>query len=384
MRNFYLTFLFIIFSITAYATHNKAGEITYSHILGNTYKVLVTTYTNTYGTTADRCQLTVHFGDGDSAIAPRINGPLSMCPGAHDGVLIGDSTKLNIYEAIHTFPGSGSFTITVEDPNRNDGICNIPGSVNASFFLHTQLIINPFTGSNNSVQFLAPPLFNALIGIPYIQNVTAYDPDGDVLTYDLIPCMANAQAIAGYSTPAGIIVNNLSGEVSWNTPSVICQYSFAVKISEWKNGTFIGYVVRDFQINVSNGPPAPIFSGTNNWNMNANGTYAYDLIGGDSLELDLDLNFSNSGSLKIFSDAFMYSNPPDTTITYIPTTFHSNFKWYTNTSNIRTAPYIVTFRGASTRYGSDVTLMICVHDNLSSECVHVVGLPEQRKEDHKI
>lgn len=239
-----------------------------------------------------------------------------------------NSTKLNIYETIHTYPGSGSFIITVEDPNRNQGICNIPGSVNASFFLHSELIIDPFMGANNSVQFLAPPIFHALVGIPYFQNVTAYDPDGDVLTYDLIPCMANAQAIAGYSTPPGIMVNNLSGEVSWNTPSVICQYSFAVKISEWRNGTFIGYVVRDFQVNVSNGPPTPIFSGNNNWNSNANGTYAYDLIAGDSLELDIDLSYTNSGSLKIFSDAFMYSNPPDTTITYIPTTFHSNFKWY--------------------------------------------------------
>ncbi|MBK7181823.1 MAG: hypothetical protein IPH89_02235 [Bacteroidetes bacterium] len=52
-------FLFLISIVGAFATHNRAGEITYKHLTGNTYKITITTYTNTFNTTADRCELTV-------------------------------------------------------------------------------------------------------------------------------------------------------------------------------------------------------------------------------------------------------------------------------------------------------------------------------------
>ena len=91
--------VFLIGFTDVYATHNRAGEITYQYI-GDVshpfkYRVTVTTYTNTYLTQADRCDLIVYFGDGDSAIAPRINGPNSLCPGSHDGIMILPNTKLN-------------------------------------------------------------------------------------------------------------------------------------------------------------------------------------------------------------------------------------------------------------------------------------------------
>jgi len=47
--------------------------------------------------------------------------------------------------------------MTMEDPNRNAGIINIPNSVNIPFFLETTLVINPFLGNNNSPELLNPP-----------------------------------------------------------------------------------------------------------------------------------------------------------------------------------------------------------------------------------
>src|SRR5438105_5718883 len=95
---FFLFIFFILITIRpAFATHNRAGEITYTYISGFTYKITVTTYTSTAPiTNADRCEVTVYFGDGDSATAPRINGPnILSCASGHDGVMITSAIKWN-------------------------------------------------------------------------------------------------------------------------------------------------------------------------------------------------------------------------------------------------------------------------------------------------
>src|ERR1035437_10078708 len=99
----FFAFVFLIGFTNVYATHNRAGEITYQCLGGLKYGITVTTYTNTYNTSADRCELPVYFGDSDSAYAPRINGSSSLCPNTHDGVMITPNTKLNIYYVVHTY-----------------------------------------------------------------------------------------------------------------------------------------------------------------------------------------------------------------------------------------------------------------------------------------
>ena len=97
-KNLLLIIILLVSISNSFATHNRAGEITYQHISGRTYKIIVTTYTNTnpLTTQADRCDLLVRFGDADSAIAPRVNGPSLLCNTA-DGQSIVTFTKKNIY-----------------------------------------------------------------------------------------------------------------------------------------------------------------------------------------------------------------------------------------------------------------------------------------------
>nr|MBA3706725.1 gliding motility-associated C-terminal domain-containing protein [Bacteroidota bacterium] len=187
---FILFILFILLGVNSlFATHNRAGEITYEHLNGYTYRITITTYTNTYNTTADRCELVLYFGDGDSATVPRINGPSSLCPSTHDGEMISAFTKLNIYQVTHTYPGPGkTYVLTMEDPNRNAGICNLPNSVNQSFFLRTELMINPFLAPNSSPILLNRPLDNACVGECFEHNPGAYDAEGDSLSYSLSVC----------------------------------------------------------------------------------------------------------------------------------------------------------------------------------------------------
>ena len=65
-RFFAWTFLLLLplfFGVSsAHATHNRAGEITYTHVEGLTYEILITTYTKTTAP-ADRPWLYLYWGD---------------------------------------------------------------------------------------------------------------------------------------------------------------------------------------------------------------------------------------------------------------------------------------------------------------------------------
>lgn len=341
-------FLFIFFLLAglnaAYATHNRAGEITYTHIAGLTYKITVTTYTNTYNTTADRCELTVQFGDGDSATAPRVNGSSTLCPSTHDGVMITSNTKLNIYEVIHTYPGAGrTYVITVEDANRNAGICNIPGSVNQSFFLRTELFINPFLPPNSSPILLNEPLDIACVGECFEHNPGAYDMEGDSLSYSLSVCYANGVPIFGYTFPPGgnININALNGDLTWCSPDRICQYNIAILIKEYKlfRGTryFVGSILRDMQIDVvscaNNAPQINEVKDT-------------CIVAGSNLNFNVTASDPNSNVLTLTASGGPFQMSPAATFSSTPAmgAVTGTFNWTPGCSQAQLLPYLVTFK----------------------------------------
>ena len=189
----------------ANATHQRAGEISYTYISGLTYEFTITTYTYT-PSPADRPQIEVFWGDGTSSVIDR-----SL------KVNLENNISRNIYVTQHTFSAAGTFHITFEDPNRNAGIVNIPSSVEIPFFIETILTINPFIGGNSSPQLLNPPLDNACTNVPFYHNPGAYDADGDSLSYSLINCRGyNGEDIPGYTLPAAsnyIAIDAVTGEV---------------------------------------------------------------------------------------------------------------------------------------------------------------------------
>ncbi|MBQ1780268.1 MAG: hypothetical protein II001_02415, partial [Bacteroidales bacterium] len=175
---------------TAFATHQRAGEISYTYISGLTYEFTITTYTYT-PSPADRPEIEVFWGDGTASIIQR-----------QSKVNMGNDISRNIYITRHTFSAVGTFHVTFEDPNRNAGIVNIPSSVEIPFFIETILVINPFIGGNSSPQLLNPPLDNACTHVPFYHNPGAYDPEGDSLSYSLIECRGyDGENIPGYTYP---------------------------------------------------------------------------------------------------------------------------------------------------------------------------------------
>ena len=334
------------------ATHNRAGEITFQHISGKTYKISVATYTNTdiATTSADRCEITVYFGDGDSAIIPRINGPANnMCTNASDGEMISTYTKKNIYETTHTYPGDGNYTITMEDPNRNAGICNIPNSVDQSFFIRSQLVINTWLVPNNSPELLNPPIDDACVNVCFEHNPGAFDIDGDSLHYSLTNCYANGQAIFGYSFPPNMNSNSIdaaTGDIVWCSPSMLCQYNIAILIKEYRRSPFnnqyyfIGSVIRDMQITVGScTDTAPKINHVPDTCIVAGSTLNFEVTALTSAQLNF-LTIAATGGPFLLSPGASFSS------TASPSPVTGQFSWTPNCSQIQLLPYLVTFKAS--------------------------------------
>lgn len=266
LRFFALKFLLLlplIFAVlSARATHNRAGEITYTHVEGLTYEILITTYTKT-SAPADRPWLYLYWGD-------EVDEPIDSLE-RETVQLLPDDIQINRYRGNHTYGGPGMFEIRVEDPNRNQGVLNIPGSVDVPFSISSLLIIDPMAGHNNSVQLLNPAQQNACLFQPWIHNPGAYDPDGDLLTYDLVSCRGfDSEIIPDYVPPDEVSPGDDSftveaeyGDVVWEVPQIAGIYNVALRIQEWRDvgGVLIkvGEVVRDMQITVelcTNQPPS--------------------------------------------------------------------------------------------------------------------------------
>lgn len=344
MKFRFFTIVVILFLVVykAWATHNRAGEITYTHIADLTYEVTVTTYTKETAP-ADREELTISWGDGSIDTILRTNGIPNQFTNIPQGEVIANDIRLNIYKGIHTYAGNASYTISVEDPNRNSGIVNIQNSVNTPFYIESVLVINPFLGYNTSPVLLNPPIDNAGYHKLYIHNPSAYDADGDSLSYELIPCKGEAgNDIPNYTYPTAtnsITVNAITGDLVWDTPDLIGQYNVAILIKEWRHGTLIGSLIRDMQIDVidtDNDPPvieAPI-----EICVEAGTLIEFDVNATDPNNDKITLT-ATGGPLAITNSPANFTQPVQGT-----GSVSSSFEWQTKCSHVRKQPYQVVFK----------------------------------------
>lgn len=245
-----------------FATHNRAGEITYEQIGDLTIRMTLTTYTRTSSSMADRDSLEIQWGDGSSQWVRRVNG---------SGTVLPNDTKRNLYIAEHTYPGRATYTISMTDPNRNAGIINVnpPNSINVMFHIETTFtFLNPqFQGYNSSPVLLQPPIDIGCVGQLFVHNPNAYDADGDSLAYELIvPRQDRDLPVPNYLFPNQINpgpanltnLNTTTGDFVWLTPQQAGEYNIAILIKEYRAGVLINTIIRDMQIlilNCENRPP---------------------------------------------------------------------------------------------------------------------------------
>lgn len=325
--------LWLLLPVHAFATHNRAGEITYKQTGELTYKITVITYTSTGpGPVADRPELEVQFGDGTKISVPRI-----------EQVFLPDYYKRNKYVWEHTYPGPGTYQIVVEDPNRNRDVKNIPNSVNVVFSIKTILVINPAIGNNSTPVLLNPPIDKAARGYTFIHNPAAFDPDGDSLSYKLAICTAeNGKEIAGYTFPPfsdSLVVDERTGDLIWSAPTELGKYNVAMTIEEWRNGVKIGRIQRDMQIEVYE---------TDNKPPEIKGTGKFCVMAGTQFLANISAVDPNNDSINLQASGGPLSleiNPAEfRQLTSVPGLATGSIRWNTDCTMVRKQPYLIIIK----------------------------------------
>lgn len=369
--------LFVIFlfcNFISKATHNRAGEILYKRIAPTStvingitvpiynYSFQINTYTeiNSPGGNADRCKLTLYLGNGDSIIMPRVNGTAFTgsgdCAGTRNGVDVNGTTRVNTYTASYQYMSAGIYRVYMYDPNRNQGVENVPNSVNQPFYLESLLIINNFVGANTAPDFTSPPLDQACNGICFYHNPGAFDIDGDSLSYELtfsrgIDFNGTIGApIPGYTYPqtgpGGIYsIDPFNGTLTWCSPQKIGEYNIAFIVKEWRKNTagvytMVGYVLRDMQVKV--------IGCTNNLPPDVTVPPDTCVVAGSTITKTLIVTDPNTGNLVQlygFGGPFTSTSPLATlSNTFAMVTYTSVFNWQTNCGLIRKQPYQITLK----------------------------------------
>lgn len=331
----------------ARATHNRAGEIIVCWTgQGLIYEATIITHCK-LSAPADRPELTLYWGDGTSTTiqrAPPVDDPSR-------------DLRRNEYTAQHTYAGPGSYTLSFDDQNRNAGVVNVPQSVSQSFCVKTQLVISAFAGNNCSARFLKAPIQDACVNRPWVHNPTAYDADGDSLSYEPVVCLGlGCQPINGYQYPnevngssgASYTIDVLDGTIRWENPQVLGEYNIAFKVHEWRriDGQLIhmGWVTRDMQVTVkpcANNPPE--VSELADTCVVAGTFLSLNVQASDPDGDDVTLDALGQPFVLPSSPASFVSPSPAPSVTGI-------FNWQTNCSHVRLQPYQVVFNAVDDNF----------------------------------
>jgi hypothetical protein len=249
-------FVFILFiALKSFATHNRAGYISYTYLGNNKYKFRIYTYTNPMSVGADKCSETLVFtnihqnGTNIYLECPRVNSnptelqpSLAGCPsipngGQGEGLIlvypfpVGNPTyggvKVNIYEGVYTFNGASSgdgYVFGMVDPNLDKDVVNVGGgnSQNVAFALVDTLRIGNFTGNNNTPLVSNPPIDNVCYHQPFCYNPGMLDPDHDSLSYSLIAFTTGDTSGHFFHAPSsfipvGISIDKVTGDLCWTS-----------------------------------------------------------------------------------------------------------------------------------------------------------------------
>lgn len=346
---------------TVRATHIVGGEVTYVCLGGNTYRFTITAYRDCIGGIANAISednpafFAIYTTQGARVLIDSIKtnsgGEIVPPNFKNDCVTNPPNTCLNkiVFERTVTLDNTNvGYKIVYQRCCRNASIINIfdPSSVGATY----SCIIPPRSSAacNNSARFKNFPPQIICVNNPLVYDHSAIDPDGDSLTYEFcqafdggtnsnpkpLPPLFNTSPLTyrppySASTPmAGsprIQINRNTGVIT-GTPTLQGRYVVSVCCNEWRNGTIINTVTREFQFVVTNCSKAvvadiPQYSNEfNTYIVNCKDlNVKFDNLskGGTTYHWDFGVKELNNDTSNAFSPTFTY---PDSG-TYVVTLY---------------------------------------------------------------
>ncbi|GAA3966868.1 hypothetical protein GCM10022407_11390 [Hymenobacter antarcticus] len=370
----------------AWATHIRAGDIqakvdTTANPNPRRIFFKMVLYTDRVTSNVDEARVAIFFGDGTSSCAGGVvRATKRLIPGNAD-------TDVNIYYFEHTYPSTGSFLVSYIGENRNAGVLNMSNSANQTFFISTTITIDPALGLNRSPVLTAPAVDRGAIGQVFLHNPAAYDADGDSLSFKLRTCQQVPLGVlgtvgppcpgaTGNNTPAPqicpnyrypndplvtpgtapvtvppapvgpalFVINERTGQLTWNAPVVNGIYNAAIVVEEWRRTAaskrLIGTVIRDMQIIV-----------TASVNLRPTITIPADLcvvagqrVTGVVTATDAEAPASPQTPVSLFAYSGIIPPATFTQTQTGPPTARGTFNWQTNCSNVARLPYLVVFK----------------------------------------
>jgi hypothetical protein len=259
-----------LFPSRAMATHAAGSDLTYTCLGGLVYQVEATFYRDCAGSN-EPSSVTIRYGSAScgfslSAVASKMPAPngseITMpCVGMPTSCNGGVTTGLRkwVYRAVVTLPMACSdWLFSYKVCCRNCTITTIQSPCATGNEIYVESRLNNIAApGNSSPYFGTSPIAIMPIGQPFNYNQSVTDPDGDSLAYELITPMTSAtstvtwlgqattQAPLASSTP--FYIDQLTGDIRF-TPSMLQIGILAVKVSEFRNGQFIGSTIRDMQV----------------------------------------------------------------------------------------------------------------------------------------
>ena len=335
MTRIFLYFSFFLFPLSAFATHNSAGEITYEQIGEKTIRATIHTYTNA-NSPAFRDTLELFWGDGSSLRVER-----------NSEVLLAADRKYSRYIAEHEYTDFGEYTLSMTDPFRIEGIKNIPFSGETNFYIETTFKLS--TDFNSSPVLLEPPFAIGYVGQGFLHIPNAFDLEGDSLSFKLTtPMIGMGLPVLYYEYPSDVLgaggnfgIMPETGAVVWDSPDLAGTYVVAIKIEEYRNGELIGTTIRDFMMDIG-----VSFTGNERPSVTVPENNYFASLG-EAINFDVEFNDPENDVL-IFATGgpfLLAESPAEFELFTEPQTppLSVNFTWNTVAAHNREQPYTVVF-----------------------------------------
>lgn len=299
-KAFFATGMLLLCSLaffTAKATHIYGGELLYTYVSGNTYKVSLVMYGDCSGASfpnLDTAKPQVSLYNGFTNSGPAIILAKEAGYGQEvSPVCDKEAGNTSCKNPTNPLPGVMKYvyskTVNIPTPSagwrfvftgnmggnslagRSTAITNISGSNNGSI-MYLEARLNNLNGHNSSPNYTSIPTPYFCINRPQQYNQGAVDPDNDSLSFSLTSALTgqagtptNIAYIPPYTATEPLAAaqntfsyNAVNGQMGF-TPDQVQSSLVVNKVEEYKNGVLVGSSMREMTFvvlnNCNNTPP---------------------------------------------------------------------------------------------------------------------------------
>lgn len=345
----------VIITNKSYATHAQSADLTYECLGGNQYRINLSFYRDCAGVAAPN---TVTITVSSITCGQNFNTVLNQIPntGIEVTPICANMTTVcsgGNNPGVQEWRYSGIINLPMQCVDwtfgfqlccRNNAISTINAPGSEDIYVEAKLDNENFP-CNSSPSFSNPPIPFVCVGQSYCFNHGATDIDGDSLVYTLIPPQTSPTTTVTYlpgysatqplqSSPA-MTLDPVTGDICM-FPTLMEVTVMAVKVDEYRNGQFVGSVIRDIQLRTI------ACSNNNPYLTGINGSGQYQLTACAGLPINFTIPSADPDATQNVTQVW---NNGITGATFNPGTGQfptSTFNWTPNASQISNTPYCFT------------------------------------------